>query len=281
MANRVRPLSRSPIDEGVRVDESLIARIVTQVLALLAGNGAKPAGRRVLTVFGGASAGQQAGLSAITQLTGRGHQVTVAFSPAGNAMVGEERVRTAGAQKVIAPGGWVDAPALVADAELVLLPTLSMNLAAHLAAGLLDSLPATLVVGALLAGKPVLAVRDGADPDGAAGKVFGANGSAPALRAKLAGNLKVLASYGVELVAEADFLDAVERLVVGSAPRITQAAVTQASNTPTSRVSAPLITQADLAGLPEGTRLRVAPGSRLTPLARDSAASMGIELVYE
>lgn len=259
------------------MDTVLIARIVAQVMAILQANGHGPSGRKVLEIFSGASSGQQVGLTAIRQLVDGGHHVTVVFTPAGQTMVGEERVRAAGAQQIIKPGSWVDAPGLVREADVVLLPTLSMNFAAHLAMGLLDSVPATLIIGALLAGKPVAAVRDGADPNGPGGRVFGAGNAAPALRSQLAGNLKTLASYGMDLVAEADFLASVERLVaLGPVPL----AVPEPSSNDR-QVAAPLITQADLAGLPEGAVLRVGPGSRLTPLARDTATTLGIELVFE
>ena len=259
------------------MDTVLIAQIVAQVLAILNANGHGPAGRRVLVIFSGASCGQQVGLAAIRHLADGGHHVTVVFTPAGNNMIGEDRVRSAGAQQVIVPGVWVDAPGLVHDTDVVLLPTLSMNFAAHLAMGLLDSAPATLVLGALLAGKPVAAVRDGADPNGAGGRVFGPGNSAPALRAHLANNLKTLASYGMDLLGEADFLSGVARLLADSP--VLAAAPELSSNG--RHVTAPLITQADLAGLPEGAVLRVTTGSRLTPLARDTATTLGIELVYE
>jgi hypothetical protein len=263
--------------EGDQVDAVLIAQIVAQVMAILQANGHAPAGRRVLEIFSGASCGHQVGLAAIRQLVDGGHQVTVVFTPAGRAMVGEACVRDAGAHQVILPGAWVDAPSLVHDTDVVLLPTLSMNFAAHLAMGLLDSVPATLVLGSLLAGKPVAAVREGADPNGPGGRVFGAGNSAPALRAHLAGNLKTLASYGVDLLAEADFLAGVARLVVDTPVPVSPPHTSSNGR----HVTAPLITQADLAGLPEGAVVRVASGSRLTPLARDTAATQGIELVFE
>jgi ethanolamine utilization cobalamin adenosyltransferase len=42
-----------------------------------------------------------------------------------------------------------------------------------------------------------------------------------------------------------------------------------------------VITQADIAALDRNGVLHVPAGSRLTPLARDSAATLGIEIVFD
>jgi len=259
------------------VDEALIAQIVARVLAvLLNSERVGPPPRRVLVLFSGATCGIEAGLEVIGRLARDGHHVNVVLSPAAANLTGEERVRAAGAHDVIGPGVWADAPGLVRGADLVLLPTLSMNLASRLALGLLDTLVSTLATGALLAGKPVVALRDGADPDGAGGSVFGANGAAaPALRARLRGNLKTLATYGMELVSEGEFLAVVERHL-GEAHKVPPAMI------PTEdRHRATVITQADLASIEPGGVLRVSAGSRFTPLAHDTVTRLGIQIVSD
>ncbi len=255
------------------MDEALIAQIVARVMALLNSRQAVAPRRNVLAIFSGASAGQQEGLEAIRQLAAAGHNVTAVLSGAGRYLVGEERAQSAGASRVIGPDTWVCVPELVREADLVLIPALSMNLAAHLALGLLDSLPSTLVIGALLAGKPVVAVRDGADPAGSGGQVFGANNAAPALRARLAGNLKTLASYGIELVGQGEFLAAVQRHVQG---RGISPSPVVGPNQP--HVAAGILTHADLANLEPGAVLHLAPGTRLTPLAYETVARLGITI---
>ncbi len=258
------------------MDEALIAQIVARVLAVLLNNEpVKPPSRQVLVLFSGATCGIGTGLEAISWLAQRGHHVTVVLSPAAATLTGEDRVRAAGAHDVIVPGVWADAPGLVREADLVLLPTLSMNLASRLALGLLDTLVSTLATGALLAGKPAIALRDGADPDGAGGQVFGANGAAPALRARLRGNLKTLTTYGMELVSREEFLSAVERHV--KEPDRATSAVTRLED----KTRVTVITQADLASVEPGGVLRAPAGSRLTPLARDTVTQLGIQIVSD
>ena len=184
-------------------------------------------------------------------------------------------------------------PAWSSTTDLVLIPTMSMNLSARLALGLMDSLITTLALGSLLAGKTVVAIKDGADPNGNAGLVFGATETmAPVLRTTLAGHLTTLASYGIELVDERDFLFTVERrlLVKAGAPQVIQAnwAGPQQSQKDLpatavgpSRLKTTFVTTGDLQALPVGATLRLATGSRLTPQAHDAARRLNLQLVLE
>lgn len=276
------------------VDAALVDKIVARVLALLDGEPVDPSPRQVLMIFSGASTGFVVGTEAIRRLANSHHQLSVVLTPAATHVITEAHVRQAGASRVILPGEWVDAPGLVKASDLVLAPTMSMNLAARLALGLMDSLVTTLIIGALLAGKPVIAVRAGADPDGNAGLVFGATGrAAPALRAKLSGHLETLAAYGVELVNEGDFLVTVERRLLTGVmahpgqpasalpPDFRLAGPPALVETPPTSNSANFVTETDLLTLPTGAVVRLAPGSRLTPLARETAERRNLKIVFE
>jgi len=267
------------------LDEALLTQIVIQVLTRLNISALGQSPKNVLVLFSGASSGVISGVEIIGRLARAGHTVTVVLTPSAHAIMGADRAREAGAQEVITPDVWANAPGLVREADLVLLPTLSMNMAARLAMGLLDSLVSTLVIGALLAGKPVVAVRDGADPDGNAGKVFGATGAAPALRARLHANLGTLAAYGMHLVGESEFLATVEQYLTASPqpapalPAAPAAAVVNGQAVVHSQNGAGWITETDLLMIEPGTTLHLSPGSRVTPLARDTAQRLGIQLI--
>jgi hypothetical protein len=265
------------------VDEQLLVEMVVRALALLKAEPTSPR-KRILVLFGGASAGWQAGLDAIAMLAHDGNQVTAVLTSSAASILGEGKIREAGASQVILPGVFADAPALVKEHDLLLIPTLSMNLAAKLALGLFDSLLTTLVLGALLAGKPVLAVRDGADPDGCGGRVWGATGAAATLRARLSANLKTLESFGIRLVAVDEFVPAVrQQLSTGYTPpaQASTPAGSRASGGAVPVVAAAVITQADIAHLQEGGLLRIPNGSRLTPLAQETADRLRLEVARD
>ena len=268
-------------------DEPFVDKVVARALAMLAGEPVDLSPRNVLMLFSGASTGFVVGMEAIRRLTGSPHTLTVVLTPAACQIITEAQVRQAGATAIIKPGEWANTPELVGRADLVLVPTLSMNLAAHLALGLMDSPVATLTLGALLAGRPVLAIRDGADPNGGAGQVFGAaDDAAPALRARLASHLDTLASYGVELVGADEFLLALERrLLTRGTPQPLAQPAARTSNglsgqhAPGSNgARAGFVTETEILALAPGSALRLAPGSRLTPQAQDTAKRLGLIL---
>lgn len=276
------------------VDEVIIDKIAARILAILNDEPIDTSARNVLMLFSGASTGFVVGMEAIRRLTGSKHALTVVLTPAASQIITEAHVRQAGAKTIIGAGEWANAPELVKRSDLVLIPTLSMNLAARLALGLMDSLISTLVVGALLAGKAVVAIKDGADPSGNAGLVFGAaNGAAPALRAKLQGHLTTLADFGVELVGEAAFLVAIERrLLTGAARQPAAQHVAPARDLLDGQLAAParphangarvsFVTAAELLACTPGAVVELAPGSRLTPQAQDTATRLGLKLRFE
>jgi hypothetical protein len=270
-------------------EQALIDKIVARVLALLRGETVNTSRRSVLLLFSGASTGYVVGMEAIRRLTNADHALTVVMTPAAHEIITPDKVKLAGATKIIGPGEWTDAPGLVRRTDLVLIPTLSMNLAARLALGLMDSLITTLALGSLMAGKAVVAVKDGADPFGNAGRVFGATETAaPLLRQTLAGHLATLAAYGIEMVSEADFLFTMEqRLLADAAAGQGSAAATPFQASQPAMVAgsngskATFVTAQDLQGLPAGSAVRLATGSRLTPQAHDLARRLNLTLMAE
>lgn len=269
------------------MDAALIDEIVARVVAIVQERlMAQAPSRRVLMLFSGASTGYVVGMEAVRRLARAHHQLTVAMTASAVHVIGEDHVREAGAADIIGPGKWVDTPGLVHATDLVLIPTLSMNTAARLALGLMDSLFSTLALGALLAGKPVIAVRDGADPAGRGGEVFGAvPGASPALQARMLQNLDALQAYGVQLVREDGFLTAVSHHILhpGPAPAANGAASVAAhlDTAVAPNISTTILTDAELSGLPAGSVLRLGSGARLTPLAQDTAQRLRLQLLYE
>ncbi len=261
------------------MDTNTITAIVQRVIERLAERRiALAAPCRVLMLFSGASTGYVAGLKAIRMLSGAGHPLHVVLSASALHVIGEENLVKAGAAHLSGPETWLDAPKAIRESDVVLVPTLSMNTAAHLAFGLMDSLLTTLILGARLADKPVVAVADGADPYGNGGRIFSAtNTGAPVLRAALAEHLTTLRSFGIQLVGDDQFLWASAMAVACAAQAVAGPAAPSAK--PTASVAQPeaapilhlsgLVTASDLSGLPRGAAVRLAAGARLTPLAQE------------
>ncbi|HRE26967.1 MAG TPA: flavoprotein, partial [Anaerolineales bacterium] len=129
------------------MDTTVIDAIVGRVIERLAERRiASAPSCRVLMLFSGASTGYVAGLKAIRMLSGAGHPLHVVLSASALHVIGEDNLRKAGATKLSNPDTWLDAPRTIRESDVVLVPTLSMNTAAHLALGLMDSLLTTLIL---------------------------------------------------------------------------------------------------------------------------------------
>lgn len=265
------------------MDKAIIDEIITKVVALVRARMAADAKQqRVLMLFSGASTGYVVGMETIQLLTQANHNLTVFMTASALHVIGEDNVRRAGAQEIIGPQQWVNTPKLVRESDLVLVPTLSMNTAARLALGLMDSLFSTLVLGALLAEKPVIAVCDGADPYGNGGLIFSdTNTGAAALRQKLAGNLSTLIDFGVNLVKEEEFVTAVLHQLQPAAPQPAPASPARVLSVGMGNGRSPILTAADLAACQFGSSLHLPAGTRLTPLAQETAYRQNLRLVYE
>lgn len=264
------------------MEQALIEEIVAKVVALVRAKMiADVPKQRVLMLFSGASTGYVVGMDTIRLLTTAGHELTVFMTASAVHVVGEDNVRKAGASEIITPKQWVKTPTLVRETNLFLIPTLSMNTAARLALGLMDSLFSTLVLGALLDNKPVIAVCDGADPYGNGGLVFSdSQEGSPALRAHLAGNLGKLIDFGVNLVAEEKFVQSVIRQMRTGANGGKSSPAVPVSRVPANGALS-ILTAADLNGYEPGTTLRLPANARITPLARENAARRNLRLVFE
>ncbi len=284
------------------MDQALIDEIVKQVLERLFEKMVAAAPRqRVLMLFSGAGTGYKVGMQAIQGLAKADYPLTVILTASARHVIGEENVRKAGAVRLVGDNEWVNTPKLIREVDLVLMPTLSMNTAAHLALGLMDSLITTLTLGSLLAGKPVLAVCDGANPYGNGGRVFGdSNDPAPLLRAKLADHLTTLMDFGIQLVKEDAFLFSLANLLRGAAPVAAPAPVKPVSSNGASN-GAPsgghngatngkpalatrpgeTLTAGDLNIYPARSTIHLAAGTKLTPLAQEAVFRQELKLVYE
>ena len=266
------------------MEQALIEEVVAKVVALVRAKMiAGVPKKRVLMLFSGASTGYVVGMDTIRMLNQANHDLTVFMTASAVHVVGEENVLQAGAKEIITPKQWVNTPGLVRETDMVLVPTLSMNTAARLALGLMDSLFSTLVLGALLADKPVVAICDGADPYGNGGLIFSDDfAGSPALRAKMVNNLSTLIEYGVHLVDEGGFVPQVIRLMQADALQtpsspslpVARESVIQISNNT-------ILTESDLFSYPAGTTLNLPTDTRLTPLAQDHAQKRNLKLIFE
>lgn len=260
--------------------EKLVQLVVNEVMRQLKlrppelGQQAEASQYKALAIFTGGTIGFDESLAQLKRIQEDNVEITAVLSPAAEKIWGSARIQEElGAYINIVTAQSAYPGKLLREADLVIVPVLTQNTAAKLALTFSDTLATTLVLQALMLGKPVIAAANAADPsDGL--RVKGNMGHAsPGLLQALRGNLQKLASYGVQLVDVACLAEASKK-ITGRAAKAPETAGQGKKNF----LDAAAIKTAALGG---ARSLRVAPGTIVTPLARDAAREYGLDLVQE
>jgi len=243
--------------------EALVALVAEEVRRILAERAAPP--RRLLVVLTGTPCRMDAVTALLADIRTSGRfKPTLLLSHTAARRVDRHRLaETLGSAPALDELSAPSPTKLAWDADLVLVPWLSLNSAAKLATGVCDTLVTAVLMLALLRGIPVLACADELDPDRPALGAWAR--PAPALAAHLRSTLATLRAFGMELV-DSEHLTAAILGAGASAPAVQPAAE------PVPRPSRrQVITEADVQAAAAAGGLHRLPADGLwTPLAREA-----------
>lgn len=259
-----------------------VQRLVAEVIARLAVRlGAD--GRRglLIGVCTGATVdlGQAAGQ--LRNLIWQGHRLRLCFSKAAEGLCGQViEEQLAGLPHVarIDPAQWLKT---LQEARAVVVPLLSVNTLSKLALLLADNLPTNLILHALFMGKPVIIARNGADRRQPGRRRLQFDKGNRTLQGALLERLDTIGSYGCTLTDTGQLSATVTTLLGESLAGKPQAKVSsyiQDSSAPAAEYK--VVTAARVAHAHrQGENLRIAPGMLVTPLARELASRLGVDLL--
>ena len=232
----------------------LIARIVRDMLAEQAGQAAPAATKpNALVLFTGALLGFDAALEALKRTAGH---VNLDWRQT------ESASRILDQQRIDAVGMTPADRSLVQAHDLLIVPTLTVNLVAKVVHGIGDCLASNVMAEFIMLNKPVVVATNAACPDSADKRSWFPqmpSGYATVLRE----NLATLKSFGVHL-ATAETLDRAVEQVAGQGDA--------------TRCDARVITQSLVQSLAPGSQLNVHRKAIITDLAREAAAASGITI---
>lgn len=217
----------------------------------------------VLVLFSGALLGFEDAVESLRRLTTEGWPLDWIQTPAAARILDQEVIASAG---MSAAG-----PELVRTHEALLVPTMTVNLAAKVANGIGDCLGSNVMAEFIMMGKPVVAAVSGSCPDGPEKRGWFPDmpsGYATMLRETLGR----LASFGVHLAPARD-LDRALRRALADPRRASSAGTVEIDH------DEQVLTEAAVAGFPSGATVRLAKGACVTALAQDAARDRGISLV--
>lgn len=258
--------------------ENLVETVTAEVLRQLSMlNGTLPVQpaeflHKALAIFTGGTIGFEAALLQLQQLQSLNTGLTVVLSAAAERVLDTGRILEAlgGAVPLVTSTDPYPGQALGA-ADVLLIPVLTQNSTAKLAHTLADSMALTLILQALMLGKPVIAAVNAADPDDPWRARKNMTNSSPALRAALASNLKKIQTYGIKLTP-------VEQLAGAAQQALAKGIMPWATGSPAKKpvLHADLVKDAGHSG-----RIEVARGTIVTPLARDLARALNVTIIVK
>lgn len=260
-------------------NEQLIRMVCEEVLRRLQQTGAaceqapKRPSHKVLAIFTGGTIGLEQGLAELKTILESGAEVTVVLSAAAERIAGEKIRQSLDPAVTFVTSQSTYPGNRLRESDLILIPVLTQNTAAKLACTFADSMVSTLILQALLLGKPVLAAINAANPRDAWREKAGMTTNAPTLLQALQSNLKTIETFGVQLVSVEHLADEVKKCVKREAGQLT---VTRPDKRTV--IDAGLVRAVAQQGRKSIT---LVPGSIVTPLARDVARECGVFLVRQ
>ncbi|WP_094606876.1 Coenzyme A biosynthesis bifunctional protein CoaBC [Sporomusa silvacetica DSM 10669] len=232
---------------------------------------------KALAIFTGGSIGLETSLEELKTLQNMGTELIVVLSPAAETIVGENWIREKLGNSV--PIVTTKSPypgQYLRKADIVLVPVLTQNTAAKLAHTLADTMVCTLIMQALMLGKPVIAAANAADPQDGWRLQKNMGQTPPALREALENNLKKIATYGIELTPVTNLAAAAQKVLI-------KESCVDLPSIPVKTAKKQVLTAAAVryAAQSGNKAFRVAQGTIITPLARDVARECNVDIVWD
>ena len=231
--------------------------------------------RRALVLFTGALMGADEAIAQLAGLRQDGLTMDIAQTPSAKTILDQAAIAGLG-QVAETPG--------VQGHDLLIVPTLTANIAAKAAHGVADCLASNVLAGFFKAGCPVVLARDGACPDGPLGHTYPA--IPPGYATMLRANLTALAGFGAVITSADELRQAVAVVRCGGRPggpvvKPRPFGQPAAVNRSGPGSGALIVSRATLAACPAGSTYTLLAGARLTPAARDTARARHITIVSQ
>jgi len=253
------------------VMEAIVDCLAARVVEKLRGSH-----RSAVVLFTGTEIGLEPALVSIRTLRAAGWSLRFVLSPRAGRILPAGRLREFGADDIVAsaPRDEGGEDALLDGSDLVLVPTLSVTVAAKVACCIRDSLASRLLARALERGIEIVAATNGCCP---ADRERGDKGFdvADAYKARMSANLEALQNYGIRLVRAKALATAVQ-----AGPREVRAASAPTPVPgPVAAEARRVFSRGAAMRCPAGESLRLDADVLVTPLARDELRARNINLI--
>lgn len=271
------------------VDDNLVRELARQVVQKLIERQ-----KKALVVYTGTNMGAESALEALRSLQAQGFSFHVLLSRGAYEILDVEKIR-----KTLEPEAlWIErgdeGPEGLAERyDTILVPALSVNSAARIAACMPNTAATAVILNGLMRGKNVVISVDGCCPGSVAHAAHGFRMPTP-LQERLQANVETLRSYGAKLTAAANLKDQTlamlhEAFSYAPNPRCSNSPNPSGSEPATAVASqdarkgfqGKVVSARDVVKYASGGILRLKPGTLITQLAKDEARSRDIVIEIE
>ena len=245
--------------------------------------------RKITVLLLGSDISMDSAFKSLVKLRESGYLLTVVMSKAAEQLVGREQTESVVQPYRLITGDYYEGvQGLVRGTDVVILPNLTQNTLAKVAVGIQDDFPSMLLWQFLLQNTRVIV-----NTDSIRHAWFSIDGN-PKMKKVMEGHIKTLADYGASMIEHHDYDAVLMRDPLpsgrGAAPRrrtdskrpgaqMSQQASQRTGLQPAAGMPK-VITESWLRALPASCRQVVLEkGMMMTPLAKDLAKSMGVEIV--
>jgi hypothetical protein len=234
---------------------------------------------KLIVVFTGATVGLVEGVRQVRSLLSDGFRIELIFSRAAEHLLAEVIKKEFGdfpELGMVSPEKWLSS---LKEASGVAVPMLSLNTVSKLSLLIADDLVSNILLHALLMGKPLVMAKDGADPDSEGRRTLGFHKGNAALRDAMKQRMRTLQQFGC-ILTTADQLANSVRSAVGYECLDRTHKQHPFSERILVSISGQVATAGDvLSAHQRGADLNLGPAALVTPLARDLARLLGVDLI--
>ncbi len=239
--------------------------------------------KKALVVYTGSTINFAQSLESLKKLKGEGFTFQVFLSQSAAGLLDVSAIREALQPENLWIGTTEQPPEALATAyHTILVPCLTINTAAHIAACMPDSPASRIITNAMWRGKNVVINIDGCCPDNP-GRAAKGYRMTEALKAHLRENLAAMQAYGATLTSGEGMYRKVMKVIGAPAVPPKNAAPTACAVAPkaTAKASGKVIGRGQVITVPAGGTLRVAKGALVTQLAQEAAAARNVTIIQE
>ncbi|MCL5986361.1 MAG: hypothetical protein M1371_07320 [Actinobacteria bacterium] len=249
--------------------ETLIRLIVEEVIRQLNVLRKPSRKEKILALFTGGHQEFETCVDQVANLRDDGFKIISVLTRTAAHIIGEDKVRQiTGSDEIYQEGTFFNVNSLITRVDIVIIPILTRNTAMKLSNVISDSAITSLIFQGCMLNKPVIAVRNSADPKLSNCACVGLSTGPPVLLEEIDKRLDALESFGITLVEAKELRSAVLATITQQSAKIPAAKQDRKV----------ILTARDVedALLNNQKEIEIPSGSQVTDIAKEVAAKSGV-----